>query len=234
MSLPKQASPIYTLTIPSSGKKLKFRPFLVKEEKALLLAEQSEDINNMIETLKHVIASCRLNSVNIDSLAIFDLEYILTKLRAKSVGEIADITIPCEHCKTKNPMKVDVSKVEVSKHPEHEKKIHLFDKVGVVMKYPGIDMLNELSKLEDKNPEVIYDAAVECIDYIYDEEKIFHTKDLEKEKIIEFIDGLNSEQFSKIENFFDTMPKLEMTVEFKCISCGADNVRTLEGIQNFF
>jgi len=234
MILPKQTAPVYSLKIPSTGKKLKYRPFLVKEEKALLLAEQSEDLTFMVDTLKQVVANCTMNSIDVNSLAIFDLEYILTKLRAKSVGEIADITVPCAHCKTKFPMKVDVSTLEVTKNPEHNKKIPLFDKVGVVMKYPKIDILNELSKIEDRNPEATFDAAVECIEYIYDEEKIFHAKDLQREQLVAFVDDLNAEQFGRIEKFFETMPRLEVKIEFKCPSCQKDNVRILEGIQNFF
>lgn len=233
MALPVQTSPVYKLTIPSTKKKITFRPFLVKEEKALLLAEQSEEISFMVETLKKIIADCTFNKVDVESLAVFDLEYILTKLRAKSIGEIADVNVICEKCKKPNSLKVDISNLEVTRFPDHTNKIALFDSVGVVMSYPKIDILNDLSKNSSETDNV-FNAAIECIDYIYDAEMIYHSKDQTKEELNKFIDNLNREQFSKIEKFFETMPILEVPVEYKCVHCEHINKKKIEGIQNFF
>lgn len=233
MALPVQSSPVYTLTIPSTKKKIKFRPFLVKEEKSLLLAEQSEDIETMVNTLKKIIDDCTFNKINVDSLAIFDLEYILLKLRTKSIGETAELNIPCQKCREMAMIRLDVSNLEVTRTPKHTNKIPLFDDVGIMMKYPGINVLQGLS---GNNPDMdaIFNAAIECIDYIYDKENVYHSKDQTKEEIVAFLDGLSREQFDKIGLFFETMPKMEMNINFKCQSCGYNNERTLEGIHNFF
>lgn len=237
LPLPSNSTPLYNLTIPSTKKKIKFRPFLVKEEKALLLAEQSEDIDTMISTLKKIIDDCTLNKIDVDTLAIFDLEYILLKLRTKSVGEIAELNIPCKKCRELTTVKLDVSTLEVTRNPEHKNKIHLFDDeklgpVGVVMKYPSINILHGLDN--NPEPEVIFDAAINCIDYIYDSKNVHYTKDRTKEELTNFLDGLSGEQFDRIKKFFETMPKMEVNLQFKCNSCGHDNERVLEGIHNFF
>jgi DNA-directed RNA polymerase subunit M/transcription elongation factor TFIIS len=235
MALPIQSSPIYTLIVPSTEKKLKFRPFLVKEEKSLLLAEQSEDIGFMVETLKKVITDCTFNKVDVETLAVFDLEYILTKLRSKSIGEIAELVITCKNCKDVSHIKVDVSNIEVTKNQEHTKKIPLFDNVGIVMKYPKIDILNSLPKDGNiLNEELGFDAIIDCIDYIYDADKIHYSKDQTKEELVNWIENLNKAQLSNIEKFFKTMPKLEFEIKHTCPKCGEDNTRKIEGIQNFF
>lgn len=234
MGLPiQQSAPVYNLTVPSTNKKVGYRPFLVKEEKALLLAEQSEDVDFMIETLKKIIADCTFNKLETDSLAVFDLEYILTKLRAKSIGEIVDLNVTCKNCKEASMVKLDISNLEVTKNPDHTNKIPLFDDVGVVMKYPRIDILHNLTK-DEVESNVMFDAILECIDYIYDSVAIFHAKEQSKEELNIFLDNLTREQLDKIENFFQTMPKLEVQLDFTCPKCGHENSRKIEGIQNFF
>lgn len=233
MALPIQSAPVYTLKVPSTNKKIKFRPFLVKEEKALLLAEQSEDIDTMIETLKKVVDDCTFNKIDVEELAVFDLEYILTKLRSKSVGETAELNVPCQKCKDMTLIKLDISNLEVTRFPGHKNKIPLFDEVGVVMKYPKIDILQGLS-IGSKESDAIFDATLDCIDYIYDSKSVFHAKEQTREELSTFIENLNGEQFGRIEKFFETMPKLEVEIDFCCPHCGHENKRKLEGIHNFF
>lgn len=238
MALPKQNAPTYTLEIPSTKETMKFRPFLVKEQKALLLAQQSEDAITMADTLKSVIASCAQTNVNVEQLAVFDLEYIFCQIRAKSVGERVDLLFYCDTCddeKAKVKISIDITTLKVHHFPDHESKISLFDDVGVVMKYPSIDIIKNIEKLGVENEvDMVFDIISECVDYIYDSEEIYHAKDQPKEEVVEFINNLTAEQFAKIEKFFDTIPKLQHTVSYNCPVCGKAHSRTLEGLNSFF
>lgn len=237
MALPKNSTPIYNLTIPSTGKSVRFRPFLVKEEKSLLLAQQSEDSVVMVNTLQSIIGSCILDKIDVSSLAVFDLEYIFTQLRAKSVGEEVELTFKCGHCddeKAKVKVKFDLTKIEVYKDPEHTNKIVLFDNVGVVLKYPTIDSVNKLGSVDANDVDDIFEVIASCIDYIFDESEIYYAKETPKEEIMEFLNDLNSAQFLKIQTFFDTMPKIKIDVDFICPICEAKNHTTLSGLSDFF
>ena len=236
MALPLQTTPLYSLNIPSTGKEIKYRPFLVKDEKALLIAQQSEDLEVMISTLKQVIVSCVSDDIDVNALAIFDLEYIFSQIRAKSVGEYSDLVFTCGHCdneKNKYNIKLDVSTLEVTKNPEHTNKIPLFDNVGVMMKYPSLDILKKIDKGFD-DPENVIDIITDCIDVIYTDTELFHAKEQTKKELKEFLENLTKEQFDKLESFFATMPKFQKLIEFDCPACGGHNKLMLEGVQNFF
>lgn len=236
MALPSQSTPVYSLKIPSTGKEIKYRPFLVRDEKALLIAQQSEDLDVMVSTLKQVITSCVADNIDVNSLAIFDLEYIFSQIRAKSVGEYSDLVFTCGHCnneKNKYNIKLDVSALEVTKNPDHTNKIPLFDNVGVMMKYPSLDILKKIDKGFD-DPENVIDIITDCIDVIYTDTELFHAKEQTKNELKEFVENLTKEQFDKLESFFATMPKFQKLVEFDCPACGAHNRLMLEGVQNFF
>ena len=236
MALPSQITPVYSLKIPSTGKEIKYRPFLVKDEKALLIAQQSEDLEVMISTLKQVIVSCVSEDIDVNALAIFDLEYIFSQIRAKSVGEYSDLVFTCGHCdneKNKYNIKLDVSTLEVTKNPEHTNKIPLFDNVGVMMKYPSLDILKKIDKGFD-DPENVIDIITDCIDVIYTDTELFHAKEQTKKELKEFLENLTKEQFDKLETFFATMPKFQKLIEFDCPACGGHNKLMLEGVQNFF
>jgi len=192
MALPSQNTPIYSLKIPSTGKDIKYRPFLVKDEKALLLAQQSEDLDVMVSTLKQVIASCVADNIDVNSLAIFDLEYIFSQIRAKSVGEYSDLVFTCGHCnneKNKYTLRLDISKLQVTKNPDHTNKIPLFDNVGVIMKYPNLDILKKIDKGFDDADNVI-DIIIDCIDTIYTDTELFHAKEQTKQELREFVEKL--------------------------------------------
>lgn len=236
MALPIQAAPTYSLTIPSSNKKIKYRPFLVKDEKALLIAQQSDDLDIMVDTLKAVVASCILEPIDVNSLAIFDLEYIFAQIRAKSSGEISELTFTCGACNEKgNSVRVDldISKIEVVKNPQHTNKISLFEDVGVIMKYPTIDVLKTMENGFD-NVENVIDMVSDSIEIIYNTNEMFYTKELSKEEITEFVENLTQEQFDKLEDFFATMPKYQKRVEFTCPACNTQNSTVLQGIKSFF
>lgn len=237
MALPKSATPTYELKVPTTGENVKYRPFLVKEEKTLLLAHQSENIGVMIDTLKTVIDACTFGILNIDKLAMVDIEYIFIQLRAKSVGEISELNFSCKKCedpKAKMKVNIDLTQLEVTFNPEHKKDIELFDDVGVRMKYPSIDTINKLKNVSDTQSESIFDIIVDCIDCVYDSDNVYPAIEQSRQELIDFVDNLTQEQFLKLQQFFETMPKLEKVVEFDCPICGYHHVNTIQGLDGFF
>jgi len=240
MALPMNSTPTYNLVIPSTKKSVRYRPFLVKEEKSILIAQQSEDIIVMIDTLKDVIRSCILDKIDPDSLATFDLEYIFTQIRAKSVGEIIELFFPCDvdHGEQKDKAKVkisiDLTKIEVEIPEGHTNKIDLFGEVGVMMKYPTIELMTQLENTNSDDIDNIFNIVASCVDFIYEGDKIHYAKETKKEELLEFLYNLNSEQFVKIQNFFATIPRIKKEVEYNCPICNLHHKKVLEGMQSFF
>lgn len=237
MALPVQSTPTYTVKIPSNQEDVKFRPFLIKEEKALLLAQQSEDPLVMADTLKNVIASCIVDKVDVEKLAVFDLEYLFTQIRAKSVGESVELLFACDDCedeKARVKVNIDISKLEVQRSPEHKNKIELFDDVGVVMKYPNFSSISTLKDLNTDNIDSIFEIIYNSIDYIYNSKEIFHVSETPKEEIMDFLYNLTQEQFSKVQEFFNTMPKISTSVQYTCPVCNKEHDKVIEGLNNFF
>jgi hypothetical protein len=237
MALPINKTPIYNLTIPSTGESVDYRPFLVKDEKALLLAQNSEDPVVMITTLKDVIRGCLDSKIDVDTLATFDIEYIFAQLRAKSVDENVNLVFTCGHCdKEDNKVKVtiDLTKLKVEKDPEHTPTIILYDNVGVKLRYPDIEMIRKIDELKDVDMAQIFDVIISCIDFIYDDEQMYYAKDSTKAELMQFLENLTSDQFGRIQKFFETMPKIQEVVEFDCPACAAHNKTTLQGINSFF
>lgn len=242
MALPMNTMPTFNLKVPSTGKTVKYRPFVVKEEKALLIANQSEDLKVMVDTLKGVIKSCVLDEIDVDELAIFDLEYIFTRIRGKSVGETIDLLFQCDddhgeqlNKKAISKVTVNIADIDVIRNPEHTNKIELFGDVGMVMKYPTIDVSKEIENPDGTaNIDNIFSVIMESVDFIYQGSDVYYAKDQTKDELTQFINNLTSEQFAKIQKFFETMPKLSTTVEYKCPVCGKEHKRVLEGLNNFF
>ena len=240
MALPVMSTPTYTLVIPSNKKSVKYRPFLVKEEKAILIAQQSEDMVTMVDTLKSVIKSCILDKIDPDELATFDLEYIFTQIRAKSVGETIELLFPCDvdhgeqNDKAKVKILIDLTKIDVETPEGHNPKIELFNDVGVMMKYPTIEIMSKLEKTDTDDLDNIFDIIADCINYIYEGDKIHYAKEQKKEELIEFLGNLNSQQFMLVQEFFSTMPRIKKDVEYDCPICGKHHNKTLEGMQSFF
>ena len=238
MALPMNNMPTFNLTIPSTGKNVRFRPFVVKEEKALLIAQQSEDSKVMIDTLKSVLVSCLQDKVDVDKLAIFDLEYMFLQIRGKSVGENVDLFFMCDNDhgedneKAKSKITIQLSEIEVTRPEGHTNKIHLFNKVGVVMKYPNLDTAEEVQNFE--NVEEVFKVVANSIDMIYDGDEVYHASETSEEEMMTFLNNLSTDQFLKIQKFFETMPKLSAKVEYKCPVCGKEHHKVLEGLANFF
>ena len=238
MALPMMNTPTYNMVVPSSGVSVKFRPFLVKEEKALLIAQQSEDLMVMVDTLKGVVKTCVLDTIDVNKLATFDLEYMFTQIRAKSVGEVIELIFPCDvdhgedNEKARVKVSIDLTTIQVEKQDNHTNKIDLFGDVGVMMKYPTIDVMK---KLDDSDSiDNIFDVVAMSIDYIYQGEEIFYAKEQKHEEMLQFLNNLTSEQFVKIQNFFDTMPRIKKQIEYTCPVCQKEHKKMLEGMQSFF
>ena len=240
MALPMMSAPTYTMVVPSSGVSVKFRTFLVKEEKALLIAQQSEDIGVMIQTLKGIINTCVLDKLDFDKLATFDLEYMFTQIRAKSVGEIIELIFPCDidhgedNEKARVKVSIDLTTLIVEKDPNHNNKINLFGDVGVVMKYPTMDVMKRLENLDTNDLDKVFGVVADSIDYIYQGEEIFYGKEQKHEELLQFLNNLTSEQFVKVQQFFATMPRIKKEIEYTCPVCQKQHRKMLEGMQSFF
>ena len=237
MTLPVLNTPIYEMTIPSTKNKIKFRPFLVREEKALLIAKQSEEENVMIETLKSVISSCTFEKINTEKLAVFDLEYMLCQIRSKSVGEISEMKYRCLNCndpKGSVLIPVDLSKIEVEFNPNHKSDIKLSSDIGIKMKYPGLSVIEKIRDANKNETDIIFETVVDCIDMIYTQDEVFPSSEQSREDLENFINNMTKEQFDKIEDFFDTMPKLNKTVKWKCPVCAFNHTNDIQGLTSFF
>lgn len=232
MTLPKITHPIFKITIPSTKKTLSFRPYTVKEEKLLLMIDKSENLTDSIDTLKQIINNCCVDSINVDKLAVFDIEYIFIKLRSKSVGEQLELVYNIEG--DKRPFVVDLEKVEVKFNPEHKQKFVLAGDVGVSMNYPNFDSMLKLEKLVKEDSDVdqfVFDMFIDCIDTVFDDNKVYD--DFSREEIEEFVLSLPSDATKTIRNFFETMPVLEHTVQVKKKDGSTEKV-VLRGLKDFF
>jgi Zn finger protein HypA/HybF involved in hydrogenase expression len=236
MALPQMTTPFYKVQIPSTGQEITFRPFLVREEKALLLSQQSEDTDVMINTLKEVLTGCIKEPINPDNLAIFDVEYLFTQIRAKSVGEVVELIFTCAHCdeeKNKVKLEVDLTKIPIVKDPNHTNKISLFGDVGVIMKYPN---LSTFKKAEGKSEDInaVMEVVIDCIDAIYTGDEVFYAKEQTRAELENFVMNLTKAQFDLLENFFVSIPKYKQEIEFDCPACNTHNKTVVEGPASFF
>jgi hypothetical protein len=243
--LPKIDVPLYEITLPLLKKKVKFRPFLVKEEKILLMAAESEDEKAVILAIKQIITNCLVSKIDIDDLPILDFEYLFLHLRARSVGENIDLQYTCnndinkgeENKKCNHIVKLSFNALEIEpKLNEKEvNKIELTPKLGIVLKYPTFGSVDALTGKKDISAtELVLNTIISSIDYIYDNESIYYAKDTSKEELIDFVDSLTREQFSQIQNFFENIPKLTKKIDFNCDKCGYSDTIEIEGIQSFF
>jgi hypothetical protein len=241
--LPKIDVPIYELNLISSGKKVRFRPFLVKEQKLLLMATQSEDPKDSLDVVKQICKNCIIGEVDVDSLPIFDLEYIFLNLRARSIGEVVNIQYKCnnkikdekgqeKNCNGLEKFDVNLLEILPIKDENHNKQIMISENLGIVMKYPTFEMVSNL-KNEDEN-EILMELLILCIDYIFDKDNLYYAKDVTKEELTDFIDNLQQKDLEKIQLFFETSPKIKKSLHFGCKKCGYEEDIVVEGLQNFF
>ena len=241
MPLPKIATPTYELELPSTGKTIKYRPFLVKEEKVLILALESQDVKQITLAIKSVLKDCILTrGIKVEDLPSFDIEYIFLNVRGKSVGESIDLIITCsDDGTTEVPVKVYVDEVQVQKDPDHSTEIKVDDDIVIKMKYPSLDQFikNNFDFSSNESLSTIeksFDIITSCIESIFTAEEAWAASDCTKKELIEFIESMNTEQFKKIEKFFETMPKLSHTFDVTNPNTKAKNTVTLEGLTSFF
>jgi hypothetical protein len=234
MALPKLDAPRYELKVPSTGKKATYRPYLVKEEKVLMLALESNDESQMIRAMKDVITACTDGSVDVEKMTMFDLEYIFMQLRGKSVGEKTNIAVKCKSCETKNDVLVNLDKVKIDVPKESARKIALTNTIGVTMKYPSVNDVMAIQTSEDTEVEKLFNLIGACIDSVYSGGEIFDAETQSKQEVRDFIESLNSEQFNKVKDFIQAMPTASITVDFTCSNCSTHNNVEVKGLANFF
>ena len=237
MPLPTISTPTYELVLPSSGRKIKYRPFLVKEEKILIIALESEDQSQIANAIKNILASCILTKgIKVEKLSTFDIEYLFLNVRGKSVGEQIEVMVTCpDDGKTQVPMSINIDSIKVNKSKKHKKDIKLDDTYTLRLRYPSLDeFINQNFTAESIKVDDTFELIASCIDQVYSEEESWTHEDCTKKELVEFIEQMNSSQFKEIETFFETMPKLSHKVKVKNPNTKVESEIVLEGLQNFF
>ena len=238
MPLPKIATPTYSLELPSTGKTVQFRPFLVKEEKVLVIALESEDTKQITNAIKAVLRSCVLTKgIKVDQLPTFDIEYLFLNIRGKSVGEELEVNVICpDDEKTEVPITINLDDIEVEKSEEHTNQIKLDDSLMMELKYPSLEQFikSNFDFTETNQMDQSFELIATCIDKIYNEEEVWAADDCTKKEMNDFLESMNSSQFKEIEKFFDTMPKLSHTIKITNPKTKVKSEVVLEGLASFF
>tara|TARA_B100000282_G_scaffold18835_1_gene12784 strand:- start:800 stop:1519 length:720 start_codon:yes stop_codon:yes gene_type:complete len=238
MPLPKISTPTYEMVLPSSNKKIKYRPFLVKEEKVLILAMESQDTATVANAVKDVLKNCILSrGIKVEKLSTFDIEYLFLNIRGKSVGEAIEVMVTCpDDGKTQVPTSINIDEIKVIIDDDHQKDIKLDDTYSLRMRYPSLDefVKNNFATASDISVDDTFDLIASCVDQVYSEEESWAAADCTQKELTQFVESLNSNQFKEVEKFFDTMPKLSHTVKVINPNTKKENEVVLEGLQNFF
>ena len=236
MALPKLGYPTYELELPSTGKTVKYRPFLVKEEKVLLLALESQDEKQVTNAVKDLLKNCVISRIKVDQLPSFDLEFLFLKIRAASIGEEITLTVTClDDNETKVEAQININEIEVFKPEGHDPKIMFDDTTGIVMKYPSMKQFIEREFLQkDMKTEEVYDFIADSIDQIFDEDEVYDSSTTTKKEFRTFVDSLTTKQFEKIQQFYETCPKLSHRFTALNPNTGKESEYTIEGLQSFF
>jgi len=238
MPLPKISTPTYELELPSTGQTIKYRPFLVREEKLLVLALESEDSKQITNAIKAVIKNCiETKGIKVESLPTFDIEYLFLNIRGKSVGEEIEVNITCpDDDETTVPVMINIDDIQVEKSPKHTNKIKVDDSIMMEMKYPSLDQFIKSNFDFSGNNAVdqSFELIASCVDKIYTEDEVWTAADITKKEITEFLDQMNTTQFKQIEAFFETMPKLSHTIKVTNPKTKVESEIVLEGLSSFF
>lgn len=237
--LPKIDVPTYELKLISQKKPIRFRPFLVKEQKLLMMAQENSesDKDYLLNTVKQIIGNCVLTEIDVEDLPMFDIEYLFLNLRARSMGETVKINYKCinkveeKECGNIVGFDVNVLNIKPSISKQHNNRIEIDDKLGLLMKYPNLKTFKEI---DFNNEDAVLKTIFSCIESIYDPETIYHAKDINQKELEEFIDSLPTSVVEKMKTFFDTMPKIEETIHFNCNKCGYEEDIKIEGLNSFF
>ena len=237
MALPKMSVPRYTVELPSTGEKLNMRPYLVKEEKVLMIALESNDPVQISEAVRSIIQTC-YELKSLDNLTVFDVEMLFLQLRAKSVGEEMKIQIKCkgEECGAMNPLDINIDDIKIYKPDSTDGTILFGDSngIGIKMKYPTAEVIGKLDPAKIESVEGIMDLIVDCIESIFDEDNVYSAKKEKREDLVEFIENLNTEQFKLVQAFFQDTPSVSYYSEFTCVKCKLENEVELKGLNSFF
>ena len=238
MPLPTISTPTYELTLPSSNRKIKYRPFLVKEEKILILAMESQDSKAIARAVKDVISKCILSKgIKVEKLATFDIEYLFLNIRGKSVGEHIEVMVTCpDDGKTQVPMSINIDDIKVQKDEGHSTDIKLDEQYTLRMKYPSLSefIKTNFDNVNDMKVDDTFDLIAQCIDQVYTEEESWSHQECTKKELNDFVESLNSNQFKMVETFFETMPKLSHTINVTNPNTKVDSEIKIEGLQSFF
>ena len=240
MALPKLDVPTYELTLPLSNKKVKYRPFTVKEQRNLLMAMEANDSETIQQSIGDILNNCNLTEgIQIDKLPIVDVEYYFINLRAKSVGEIVDARYRCnnevdgKNCNNIMETQVDLTKINVERPNDISNEIQLTDKFVIKLKYPEFSSVKSAIKFEDVNT-LTFNVIAQSVEYIYDGEQFYYANEVPQKEMVEFIENLSQDQFAKIEVFFENLPKIRQKIDLKCKKCGFEHHLNVEGLENFF
>jgi hypothetical protein len=238
MPLPKIATPVYELELPSTGQTIEYRPFLVKEEKVLVIALESEDTKQITTAIKNVIKNCiKTKDIKVENLPTFDIEFLFLNIRGKSVGEVIEVNVTCpDDGVTQVPIKINLDDIQVQKNEEHTNRIKVDDSIMMEMKYPSLDQfIKNNFDFDEKNAmDQSFDLIATCIDKIFTEDEVWAVEDCSKKEIVEFLEQMNSSQFKEIEKFFETMPKLSHSIKVKNPKTKKENEVVIEGLAGFF
>ena len=233
MALPKLEIPVYTLNLPSTDEEVKYRPFLVKEQKRMMMAQESKNSTEIVDAVNQLISDCTFNKVDTKKIAMFDAEYIFLKIRTKSVGSKVDIKVTCPDDKeTQVPVSIDLDDINVGMMEEHTNEINLTDEIKIVFKYPQLDSFTKYSTLSDTS-KMVFELTAECIEEVHFNEEVTHKVDMSKKDLDEFIDSLSTGQFTLLIKFFETMPRLRHKIEVTNPKTKVTSEVMLEGIQSF-
>tara|TARA_R110000744_G_scaffold240935_1_gene358276 strand:- start:219 stop:926 length:708 start_codon:yes stop_codon:yes gene_type:complete len=233
MALPKLETPVYTLTIPSTDEEVKYRPFLMKEQKRMMIAQESEDDTEITDAINQLIIDCTFNKLNPKKIAMFDAEYVFLKIRSKSVGSKVELNITCpDDKKTIVPYTIDLEEINVAMMEEHSNEIQLTDDIKIVFKYPLLDTFTKYNK-ESNSSKMLFSLTAECIEEVHFKEEVTNRVDMTKKDLDEFIESLSTEQFMILVKFFETMPRLRHKIEVTNPKTEVTSEVMLEGIQSF-
>jgi hypothetical protein len=241
MALPKIDTPIYDLLLPLSKKEIRFRPFLVKEQKNLMMAMEADDKETIERNIRQVLTNCTLTEdINIDELPVIDIEFYFIQLRARSVGEMIENKYVCNNepdgqtpCGNKMETKFNLLDITVDIDPNSKDIIDITENIKVKLKYPQFSLIEKLNQ-KDSAVDIAFEIILESIEYVFDGEQYYYTNETPKDELMQWIESLNQDQFAKLENFFNTLPKLNKKVDLKCSKCGFDHTISMEGLESFF
>lgn len=232
MALPKIDVPLYELNLVSTGEKIQYRPFLVREKKILMVASEANDPNAAYLAIKQIVNNCTFEKIDVENMALFDLQYLFMKIRSKSIGETAQFKFVCPKCSSDIVNSINFDEIKIKTDPQHNKKIMITDKIGIMMRYPNmqIERIMNDTKREDMDMKII----VNCIDYVFDADNIYYAKDTDPKELENLVESLTEQKFKMIENFFKTFPKLEHNIDYVCKKCGHTDSHIVRDMYGFF